>query len=59
MRVTLIVSLLMLCGGLGLALAAVAFLAPAIGLAAVPLALLAVLAHAHAYVSAGHAVPLA
>ncbi|MCC6223951.1 MAG: polysulfide reductase NrfD, partial [Thermoleophilia bacterium] len=43
----------------GLALAAVAILAPVIGVAAVPLALLAVLAHEHAYVQAGQAVPLA
>jgi formate-dependent nitrite reductase membrane component NrfD len=43
----------------GTTLAAVAILAPAIGIAAVPLALLAVLAHEHAYVQAGQAVPLA
>jgi Ni/Fe-hydrogenase subunit HybB-like protein len=44
---------------IGLGLALVAALAPAIGVAAVPLALLAVLAHEHAHVQAGQSVPLA
>jgi Fe-S-cluster-containing dehydrogenase component/formate-dependent nitrite reductase membrane component NrfD len=44
---------------IGLGLALVAVLAPAIGVAAVPLALLAVLAHEHAHVQAGQSVPLA
>ncbi len=43
----------------GVAVALVAVLAPLIGVAAVPLALAAVLAHEHAYVQAGQAVPLA
>jgi Fe-S-cluster-containing dehydrogenase component/formate-dependent nitrite reductase membrane component NrfD len=43
----------------GALLAAAAVFAPLIGLAAVPLALAAVLAHEHAYVQAGQAVPLA
>jgi Fe-S-cluster-containing dehydrogenase component len=43
----------------GLAAVAVAVAAPWIGVAAVPLALLGLLAHEHAYVQAGQSVPLA
>jgi len=43
----------------GLAATAIAVAAPWIGLAAVPLALLGLLAHEHAYVQAGQSVPLA
>jgi Fe-S-cluster-containing dehydrogenase component len=43
----------------GVALVAVAVAAPWIGLVAVPFALLGLLAHEHAYVQAGQAVPLA
>jgi formate-dependent nitrite reductase membrane component NrfD len=43
----------------GVALVAAALAAPAIGVAAVPLALAGLLAHEHAYVQAGQAVPLA
>ncbi len=43
----------------GAVLVAVAAFAPLIGIAAVPVALLGVLAHEHAYVQAGQAVPLA
>ncbi len=43
----------------GVVLIAGAVAAPLIGLAAVPLALLGLLAHEHAYVQAGQAVPLA
>jgi Ni/Fe-hydrogenase subunit HybB-like protein len=42
----------------GLLLVLIAVLAPVIGVAAVPLALLGVLAHEHAYVQAGQSVPL-
>jgi hypothetical protein len=43
----------------GLAAAAAAIAAPWMGLAAVPLALIGLLAHEHAYVQAGQSVPLA
>lgn len=43
----------------GVVLAAAAVFAPLTGLAAVPLALAALLAHEHAYVQAGQSVPLA
>jgi hypothetical protein len=43
----------------GLAAVAIAIAAPWIGAAAVPLALLGLLAHEHAYVQAGQSVPLA
>ena len=43
----------------GLAAAAIAIAAPWIGAAAVPFALLGLLAHEHAYVQAGQSVPLA
>jgi Fe-S-cluster-containing dehydrogenase component/formate-dependent nitrite reductase membrane component NrfD len=43
----------------GAALVATALFAPLIGVAAVPLALLGLLAHEHAYVQAGQSVPLA
>ncbi|MGH9065211.1 MAG: 4Fe-4S dicluster domain-containing protein [Acidimicrobiales bacterium] len=43
----------------GVALSAVAVAAPWIGVAAAPFALLGLLAHEHAYVQAGQAVPLA
>ena len=43
----------------GVLLALAAVLAPLIGVAAVPLALLGLLAHEHAYVQAGQSVPLA
>jgi Fe-S-cluster-containing dehydrogenase component len=43
----------------GLAATAIAIAAPWIGVAAVPLALLGLLAHEHAYVQAGQSVPLA
>ena len=43
----------------GGALVLIAVFAPLIGLAAVPMALLGLLAHEHAYVQAGQAVPLA
>jgi formate-dependent nitrite reductase membrane component NrfD len=43
----------------GIVLVLVALLAPVIGVAAVPLALLGVLAHEHAHVQAGQSVPLA
>jgi heme exporter protein D len=42
-----------------LAATAIAIAAPWIGVAAVPLALLGLLAHEHAYVQAGQSVPLA
>jgi Ni/Fe-hydrogenase subunit HybB-like protein len=44
---------------LGLALSSAGALAPWIGVAAAPLALLGLLAHEHAYVQAGQSVPLA
>jgi hypothetical protein len=43
----------------GLALVAVALAAPWIGVVAVPFALAGLLAHEHAHVQAGQAVPLA
>jgi hypothetical protein len=43
----------------GAGLVAVAVFAPLVGLAAVPCALLGLLAHEHAYVQAGQSVPLA
>ena len=43
----------------GVVLVGAAVFAPVIGLVAVPLALVGVLAHEHAYVQAGQSVPLA
>jgi uncharacterized membrane protein len=43
----------------GALLVIVAVLAPVIGVAAVPLALVGLLAHEHAHVQAGQSVPLA